>query len=83
LDVVLHLFDPKTNKPKPSADDPAFSEDICLIDENGLIGVACFAFEENMWLFNFDSLVDYEKEGVETEWKWYYPPICNMDIEWK
>ena len=79
---MVEISDPKKYKPKPLDNDPAFSEDVCLIDEKGLIGVASFAFEEDRWLFHFDTIIDYEKEGVEIKWKWYYPPISNKDIEW-
>ena len=79
---MLDIFDPKKYKPKPMAEDPAFSEDVCLIDEEGLIGVVCFAFKEDRWLFHFDTLVDYENEDVAIKWKWYYPPVVSKDIEW-
>ena len=37
---MVEISDPKKYKPKPLDNDPAFSEDVCLIDEKGLIGIA-------------------------------------------
>lgn len=80
--IDVQLFNPKTNKPKPDKEDPEFSEDVCIIDENGLIGVACFSFEDNTWVFPFDTLIDYNGKDAETKWKWYYPPVNSANIEW-
>ena len=81
-DAGIPLFDPTTNRPAPNEDEPAFSEDICTIDENGANGVAFFAFDENRWIFYIDTLIDYNTEGAGIKWKWYYPPINSEDIEW-
>ena len=81
-DAVLRIYDPNINKPKPCEDDPAFSDDICIIDENGLHGLACFSFEHEIWVFHYDTLVEYSKKDIATKWKWYYLPISNKDIEW-
>jgi hypothetical protein len=81
-DIMLQLYDPNIDKPKRGEEEPAFSEDICIIDENGLHGVACFSFELDLWVFHYDTLVDYREKDKTTKWKWYYPPISNKDIEW-
>ena len=81
-DVELRLYDPTINKPKPCEEDPACSEDICMIDEHGMQGVAYFSFELNIWVFHYDTLVDYREKDIKTKWKWYYPPVSNKDIEW-
>lgn len=73
--VVVRLFDPKKNKPNPSKDDITFSEDVCIIDENNVQGVAYFCFESMQWRFHTDTLVDYDEPGNETKWMWYYPPV--------
>lgn len=73
--VVVRLFDPKKNKPRPSKDDITFSEDVCIIDENNVQGVAYFCFESMQWRFHTDTLVDYDEPGNETKWMWYYPPV--------
>ena len=73
--VVVRLFDPKKNKPRPSADDITFSEDVCIIDENNMQGVAYFCFESMQWRFHTDALVGYDEPGNETKWMWYYPPV--------
>lgn len=76
------LFDPKTNKPKLNKDEPAFSEDICIIDENGVNGIAFFSFVEKKWVFYIDTLIDYNTEAAGIKWRWYYPPVCSKDVEW-
>uniref|UniRef100_UPI003217F1ED hypothetical protein n=1 Tax=uncultured Draconibacterium sp. TaxID=1573823 RepID=UPI003217F1ED len=83
ITVEIRLFDPKINKPRPSEDDITFSEDVCIIDENNLHGVACFNFEDMEWMFHTDTLVDYNEEGAETKWRWYYPPLKDTDIEFE
>lgn len=78
----IQLFDPKTNKPKSNKEEPEFSEDICIIDENGVNGIAFFSFKEKKWIFYIDTLIDYNSEGAGIKWKWYYPPLNSNDIEW-
>ena len=80
--VVVRLFDPKRNKPNPSTDDPSFSVDVCIIDEDGVNGLAYFCFEASAWRFHTDTLVDYDEIGAETKWMWYYPVVKVTDIEW-
>jgi len=78
--VVVRLFDPKKNKPRPSKDDITFSEDVCIIDENDVHGLAYFCFESMQWRFHTDTLVDYDEIGAETKWKWYYPVVSAKDV---
>lgn len=77
-DIWLH--DPKTTKPVISTDDDDFSEDVITIDEHGLNGVACYHFGDKKWIFHTDTLVDYNEEGHETLWYWYYPPFKAENI---
>jgi len=79
---IIRLFDPSRHKPKPKDVDPAFSEDICIIDQNGLHGLAFYYFTENKWIFYVDTLIDYNTEGKGLKWKWFYPPVSSEDIEW-
>jgi len=76
----VRLFDPMNKKPRPGDEDPAFSEDVIIIDENGLKGLAFFAFEENKWVFYADTLVDYNAENTGIKWKWYYQPVLSKHI---
>lgn len=78
-DVVVRLFDPKI-KPRQSKDDPAFSEDVFIIDENNLNGLAYYSFEAEQWRFLTDTGVDYDEVGAETKWKWYYPVVSSKDV---
>ena len=77
--VMPLLFD-KTQLPRVSVDDTLYSEDVFIIDENGLNGLAYYCFEDNKWYFHTDTLVDYDEENHETEWKWYYPPVKVEDV---
>ncbi len=52
----------------------SFSVDVFIIDENGMHGIGFYDFELKKWVFHTDTLVDYDEEGAETKWKWYYPP---------
>lgn len=80
--IVVRLFDPKRNKPKPSPNDATFSVDVNIIDENGVHGLAYFCFEDNKWIFHTDTLVDYDEVGAETKWVWYYPVLDKNDVRW-
>lgn len=71
----IKLFNPQKNKPKPSKDDITFSEDVYIIDEDGMHGLAYYSFEDEKWRFHTDTLVDYDEPGNETKWLWYYPPV--------
>lgn len=78
--VVVRLFDPNKYKPRPSEDDPTFSEDVCIIDENNVQGVACYVYEDERWMFHTDTLVDYDEVGAETKWLWYYPVVSAKNV---
>lgn len=71
----VKLFDPNKNKPNPSPDDITMSVDVCIIDEDGVNGLAWYCFEESKWKFHTDTLVDYDEPGAETKWLWYYPVV--------
>lgn len=81
--VKVRLFDPKRNKPYVSSDDPTFSKDVFIIDEDGVHGLAYFCFESDKWRFHTDTLVDYDEEGAETKWMWYYPVVNVDNIVWE
>lgn len=56
-----------------------FSEDVFVVDENGMHGLAFYNFDTETWSFHTDTLVDYNEEGAETKWKWYYPTATIHD----
>lgn len=55
------------------AEIPAHSVDVITLDEEGMYGLAFYSFEEKIWVFHTDTLVDYNEPGHEMEWKWFYP----------
>jgi len=71
----VKLFDPAKNKPNPSPDDITMSVDVCIIDEDGVNGLAWYCFEDEKWKFHTDTLVDYDEPDAETKWLWYYPVV--------
>lgn len=66
--------------PKKSKDDESFSDDVFIIDENGIHGIGYYDFELSKWSFHTDTLVDYNELGHETKWKWYYPLFEIKDV---
>lgn len=76
---VMPCFYDHTEIPKVSSDDSDYSEDVFIIDEDGMNGLAYYCFRDSKWYFHTDTLVDYFEEGNETKWKWYYP-IANIDL---
>lgn len=77
--IPVELFDPEKRKPVASKDDVTFSEDVCIIDEDGLNGLAYYSFEDAEWKFHTDTMVDYNEPGAKTKWMWYYP-VVNKSI---
>lgn len=75
---VMPCFYDHTKTPKIS-EDRDFSEDVFIIDEDGVHGLAYYCFRDSKWYFHTDTLVDYFEEDNETKWKWYYP-IPNVDL---
>ena len=75
-EIVLN--DP-TAIPERSEDDRNYSNDVFIIDQDGMIGVAFYNFVIMKWLFHTDTLVDYSEFGNETQWKWFYSPISLSD----
>lgn len=57
-----------------------FSVDVCIIDEKGVHGLAYFNFDTDEWSFHTDTLVDYNEEGAETKWWWYYPLVTKDSL---
>ena len=51
-----------------------FSVDVFILDELGVHGIAFWNFDDKVWRFHTDTLVDYNEPNAETKWKWYYPP---------
>ena len=78
-EVIPRFFDPELNKPLPSKNDITFSDDVFIIDEDGMHGLAYYSFEDCQWKFHTDTLVDYNEVGHETKWKWYYPTFTVKD----
>lgn len=78
--VTVHLYDPSVVFPKACEDDPEFSVDVCIIDEENMHGLAYYIFAERRWSFHTDTLVDYNEIGAETKWMWYYPVVNANDI---
>lgn len=78
-EVIPRFFDPERNKPLPSKNDITFSDDVFIIDEDGMHGLAYYSFEDCQWKFHTDTLVDYNEVGHETKWKWYYPTVTVKD----
>ena len=78
-EVIPRFFDPERNKPLPSKNDITFSDDVFIIDEDGMHGLAYYSFEDCQWKFHTDTLVDYNEVGHETKWKWYYPTFTVKD----
>ena len=78
-EVIPRFFDPERNKPLPSKNDITFSDDVFIIDEDGMHGLAYYSFEDCQWKFHTDTLVDYNEIGHETKWKWYYPTFTVKD----
>lgn len=66
--------------PKKSEEDESFSDDVMIIDENGVHGIGYYDFELVHWTFHTDTLVDYDEPGHETKWKWYYPIFEIKDV---
>ncbi len=58
-------------------EDEDFSVDVFILDENGMHGIAFWNFDDEVWRFHTDTLVDYNEKGAETKWKWYYPPFTK------
>jgi hypothetical protein len=56
-----------------------FSEDVFVVDEHGMHGLAFYNFDTETWGFHTDTLVDYNEEGAKTKWKWYYPTATIHD----
>lgn len=77
--VITRFFNPKTDIPKVSTDDPNFSVDVFIIDDEGMHGLAFYSFKDQKWSFDTDTLVDYDEVGNETEWRWYYPLFTKED----
>jgi len=78
--IKVKLFDPKKNKPIPSEDDPTFSVDVCIIDEENVHGLAFYSFDNEKWGFHTDTLVDYDEAENETKWCWYYPVVSATNV---
>lgn len=57
-----------------------FSVDVFILDENGVHGIAFWNFDDEVWRFHTDTLVDYNEPNAETKWKWYYPPFDKETI---
>ena len=77
LPKAVGLYDPTVFPNQVSGEH--FSEDVFVVDENGMHGLAFYNFDTETWGFHTDTLVDYNEEGAETKWKWYYPTATIHD----
>jgi hypothetical protein len=75
--MKIKFYKPK-QLPKPSVDAPEFSDDVFIVDEDGLHGIAYYSFEDKRWCFHTDTLCDYSKGDIK--WRWYYPPFDYKQI---
>lgn len=76
----IKLFEPHII-PNASEADNVYSDDVFVINEDGLHGIAFYDFEGEKWGFHTSTLVDYNEVGYEMKWWWYYPPIELKDIQ--
>jgi hypothetical protein len=72
-------FYDQTQLPEPSEDDKDFSDDVFIVDEDGMYGLAYYSFADSEWAFHTDTLVDYNEDGANTDWRWCYPPFTAKD----
>ena len=77
LPKAVGLYDPTVFPNQVPGEN--FSEDVFVVDENGMHGLAFYNFDTETWSFHTDTLVDYNEEGAETKWKWYYPTATIHD----
>ena len=50
------------------------SVDVITIDECDLINIGFYHFVDEKWYFHTDTLLNYDEEGNETDFKWIYQP---------
>lgn len=67
------FYDPSEYPTRVEGED--FSVDVFILDETGVHGIAFWNFDDEVWRFHTDTLVDYNEKPAETKWKWYYPPF--------
>lgn len=79
VERIIELHSP--DKLPKQIEGELFSEDVIVIDEEGLNGVAFYDYGLKEWGFHTDTLVDYNEKGNETKWMWYYPPISKELIK--
>jgi len=77
LPKVVGLYDPTVFPNQVPGEH--FSEDVFVVDENGMHGLAFYNFDTETWGFHTDTLVDYNEQGAVTKWKWYYPTATIHD----
>ncbi|MCL6295448.1 hypothetical protein [Jejuia spongiicola] len=78
--IVVCMYDPKEDKPVPDKLD-TFSEDVYVLNEKGLNGLACFCYKSNRWKFHTEMMEDYNNTELNIKWWWYYPPVKVSDID--
>ncbi|HFK5563460.1 TPA: hypothetical protein ACGZ9C_003128 [Elizabethkingia anophelis] len=72
--IEIKLFN-QNELPEPSNEDKDFSEDVFIVDQDNLNGIAYYSFKDSEWMFHTETMVDYFEEGNETKFWWYYPPV--------
>lgn len=78
--VVFYNPDQFPKKSEDYCEDAPYSDDVMIIDENGIHGIGFYDFKYIKWSFHTDTLVDYDEPGHETKWKWYYPIFEIKDV---
>ena len=73
LEAGAEFHDPSEYPARIEGED--FSVDVFILDETGVHGIAFWNFDDEVWRFHTDTLVDYNEPNAETKWKWYYPPF--------
>lgn len=73
LEAGVGFHDPSEYPTRVEGED--FSVDVFILDETGVHGIAFWNFDDEVWRFHTDTLVDYNEPNAETKWKWYYPPF--------
>lgn len=77
IEIVADTYVPKFHDPSEypkKVEGEDFSVDVFILDETRVHGIAFWNFDDKVWRFHTDTLVDYNEPNAETKWKWYYPP---------
>ena len=70
----MEVYNKKTDIPKLSKDNAQFSVDVITCDEDDMLNIGYYSFEDNKWHFHTETLVDYYEKGKEMNFVWMYKP---------